>query len=155
MSVTAWRIVKRRFATAAFSGEGARQYGGRWNSRGTAIVYTAESQALAALELLVNIGSTGVLTSYTSIPVTIPDALINVIEEAQLPKNWRTAPAPVALRRIGDEWAGSGTSVVLRVPSVVIPGEHNFLLSPAHPDFHKLTMGTPIPFRFDRRLRGK
>jgi RES domain-containing protein len=147
--------VKRRFATAAFSGEGARQYGGRWNSRGTAIVYTAESQALAALELLVNIGSTGVLTSYTSIPVTIPDALINVIEEAQLPKNWRTAPAPVALRRIGDEWAGSGTSVVLRVPSVVIPGEHNFLLSPAHPDFHKLTMGTPIPFRFDRRLRGK
>ena len=55
MSITAWRIVRARFADSAFDGEGARRYGGRWNSRGTRMVYTAGSQALAALEMLVHL----------------------------------------------------------------------------------------------------
>jgi RES domain-containing protein len=53
---------------------------------------------------------------------------------------------------IGDEWLRSKASSVLRVPSVIIPDESNFLLDPTHPDFAKLSIGTPKEFWFDPRL---
>lgn len=152
MSVVAWRIVKHKFAKLAFSGDGARRFGGRWNSVGVPIVYTAQSQALAALEILVNVESAELLEHYVVIEVIINPSLITKIEISTLPRNWRAEPSPARVRGIGDRWVAQGASAVLRVPSSVIPSERNFLLNPRHPDFRKLQIGKPTAFRFDLRL---
>ncbi len=152
MNTVAWRIVHRRFAEIAFTGEGARRFGGRWNSPGRPVVYTAQSQALAALEILVHLDSERLLRHYLAIPVTIAPHLIEHLSPSYLPKNWRAYPAPRSTHAIGDAWLARASSPVLQVPSVVIPSESNFLLNPAHPHFRKLRLGSPVPFLFDPRL---
>lgn len=152
MSIRAWRITKRRLAKAAFSGSGAKKYGGRWNSPGTAVVYVSEAQSLAILELLVHLEAPDLLQKYVLISVEISDDAVQDLDCATLPKNWRSEPAPVQLRNIGDEWAQKGNSVALRVPSALVPAESNFLLNPAHADFQKLVIGEPVSFLFDERL---
>jgi RES domain-containing protein len=154
MKTVVWRIVQRRFLKSAFTGEGARLYGGRWNSPGRVVIYTAQSQALAALELLVHLGSEKLLRYYVAIPVAIPPHLIERLSPSSLPKNWHAYPAPRSTRALGDDWIARGASPVLQVPSVVIPSESNFLFNPAHPHFSKLRIGKPIPFHFDLRLSG-
>jgi RES domain-containing protein len=151
----AWRIVKQKLVRMAFSGEGARRYGGRWNSKGIAVVYTAESQSLAALEILVHAESPELLQDYVAIPVSIDPEFIARVDISALPKDWRAYPAAHAVRAMGDDWVARGASAVLRVPSVVIPSESNFLLNPAHRDFAKLKIGEPAAFEFDPRFRNR
>ena len=150
---TSFRIVKSAHAARAFDGQGARLYGGRWNSPGTAIVYTAQSEALAVLELLVHLQASHFLHSYSSIPARFDDALVEVVAARSLPASWRDYPAPSALQQIGDRWAAEGRSAVLRVPSVIVPAEVNYLLNPGHRDFATIAIGRPSRFQFDRRLR--
>ena len=150
--ITAWRIVKRKRAGTAFTGEGARRYGGRWNSIGVAIVYTAESQSLATLEMLVHLDSSELLESYVAFEVTINESLVTKVGASQLPANWRSDPPPLKVREVGDRWARALNSAVLQVPSAILPAEHNFLLNPRHPDFAKLVFAKPSPFRLDPRL---
>jgi RES domain-containing protein len=152
MKTVVWRIVQRKFFKTAFTGEGARLFGGRWNSPGCAVIYTAQSQALAALEILVHLDSEKLLRHYLAIPVTIPQHLIERLPPSSLPKNWRAYPATPSTRAIGDAWLARATSPVLQVPSVVIPSESNFLLNPAHSQFSKLPIGKPGPFFLDSRL---
>lgn len=152
MSLSAWRIVKRKYASSAFGGEGARLFGGRWNNPGVAIVYTAQSQSLAALELLVHLDSSELLAAYVVFEVRIDESMIARVDLSELPRNWRADPPPDRLRDIGDAWVAAGGSAVLRTPSTVVPAEHNFLLNPGHPDFARLEIGKRSPFRFDRRL---
>lgn len=151
MSITAWRITKRKHAKDAFSGSGARKYGGRWNSPGTAIVYTSETQSLAVLEMLVHFEQPDLLQRYVLIPVTIDETLIEKLDRSRLPRQWQTAPS-IELRAIGDEWASRNNCVALQVPSALVPGENNLLLSPAHANFKKLIIGEPVSFAFDQRL---
>lgn len=153
MTLTAWRIVKARFVAVALEGEGARRFGGRWNSPGTPMVYAAGSRALAALEMLVHLESGELLQHYRLIGVTFDDTMVKSLDRKLLPANWRRRPTPRSVRAIGDTWIGPAESVVLRVPSVIVPGESNFLLNPVHRDFRRLVIGKPEPFRFDRRLR--
>jgi RES domain-containing protein len=155
LSITAWRIIKRKNLKTAFTGEGSRLYGGRWNSLGTTLVYTAESQSLAALEMLVHLDSSELLEQYVFVEVGIDDSFITNVEVSQLPKNWRADPAPVKLRAIGDAWVAAGASASLRIPSALIPAESNYLLNPRHPDFPNLSISKPLSFRFDRRLTEK
>ncbi|MBI2151045.1 MAG: RES domain-containing protein [Acidobacteria bacterium] len=143
MIVTAWRIAKRKHAKAAFTGEGARLFGGRWNNLGTAIIYTAQSQSLAALEMLVHLDSSELLGSYVVFEVGIDESLIAQVELTELPGNWRDDPPPAEVRAIGDAWVAGGSSAVLRVPSVVIPGENNYLVNPRPEDFQKLKIRNP------------
>lgn len=150
---TAWRIVKTRRAADAFDGEGARKFGGRWNSPGTPMIYTASSQSLAALEMLVHLKSSQILDSYSVFPVTFDEGLVEVVDHGRLPSEWRRAPVPAAVQAIGDEWVEQGRSAVLRVPSVVVPAEWNYLLNPAHADFAAITLGLAAPFEFDPRLK--
>ena len=153
LSVTAWRIVKQKKPPRkAFDGEGARLHGGRWNSPGTSMVYTAGSQSLAALEMLVHLDAADLMGKYVFFEVTMDESMIRALVEADLPRNWRSDPSPSKLRRMGDAWAASAVSVALCVPSVVIPEEQNFLLNPKHPDFSKLHIGKAVPFRYDARL---
>jgi RES domain-containing protein len=152
MKTVVWRIVQRKFVKTAFTGEGARLFGGRWNTPDRAVIYTAQSQALAALEILVHLDSEELLRHYLAIPVTIPPHLIERLSPSSLPKNWRAYPAPHGTRAIGDAWLARAAAAVLQVPSVVIPSESNFLLNPTHAQFTKLRIGKPVPFLFDARL---
>ena len=149
---TGWRIVKSRRARSAFDGEGARLYGGRWNSPGTRIVYVAGSVSLAVLEVLVHLGDVGVLTSYSLCAVEFEDGLIEPLDRSKLPADWRSYPAPPGSREIGDAWVKGGSSVILEVPSAVVERESNYLINPAHPDFASVNVGEPEPFEFDSRL---
>jgi RES domain-containing protein len=151
--IVSWRIVQRRFAKDAFTGEGARRFGGRWNSPGRAVVYTAQSLALAVLEILVHVDSEKLLENYVAIPANMDERLIVSIRESRLPNNWRAYPAGRATQAIGDEWLAQGDSLVLRVPSAIIPEESNFLINPSHEDFQKLRIGKPRRFHLDPRLR--
>lgn len=150
--VTTWRIVKRKHAKMAFTGEGSRLFGGRWNSPGSALVYTAQSQSLAALEMVVHLDSFELLKAYVLFEVRIDASLITQIAPSTLPGNWREDQPPPALSEVGDRFIAEASSAVLRVPGVLVPGEDNFLINPQHEDFRKIRVGPPIPFRFDPRL---
>jgi RES domain-containing protein len=152
LTITAARIVKAKYATIAFDGEGARSAGGRWNSPGTAMVYAADSTALAALEMLVHLGRASLLQHYVLIACSFDDRLVTPVDRSRLPSTWRSYPAPPAVQMLGDEWVRGGTSAVLEVPSAVIDTASNFLLNPAHPDFASMILDAPRPFEFDRRL---
>ena len=145
----AWRIVKEKHAATAFSGDGARLYGGRWNSAGASVIYTSGSKALAALESLVHLNPP-VIFKYVAIPIEFSDTLVEKL--AALPADWTEEPPPQATKDIGDLWVKEVRSAVLEIPSVIIRGEPNYLLNPAHPEFKKITFGKSEPFSFDPRL---
>jgi len=148
----AWRITQHRRARTAFSGEGARLYGGRWNSPGVPVVYVAQSQALAVLEVLVHLDSPALLKKYVFLEADFDASLVIDLDRSTLPKNWRSDPVPVAVQSTGDQWVMSGDSAVLRVPSLLVPDESNFLINPRHPDFGRISVSRPQPFRLDPRL---
>ncbi len=149
---TAYRIVKARHARNAFDGEGARIQGGRWSSVDTRIVYAAGSLSLAILEILVHVQQTEFLSSYVVLEVEFSHDLIQSLDPALLPANWRVSPAPSGTMEIGDNWIRESSSVVLRVPSVIVPSEHNFLINPSHQDFSSLSIGHPTPLDVDSRV---
>lgn len=148
----AWRIVPPGRVADAFSGEGARLFGGRWNSAGVPMVYCAESMALAALEILVHVDRGELLEEYLCIPVTFDKRLFQVLEFGSLPDHWRTSPPPVSTQKLGNDWVHGGAALILKVPSVLVPGESNYLINPLHPNLGKLKIGVPQPFEFDPRL---
>lgn len=135
-----------------FSGEGTRLVGGRWTARGMPSVYTSQSVALAALETLVHM-EVKHLPPYVAIPADIPGELhIETVDVSSLPRGWKQIPSPTSLQRIGTEWLRSQRSVALQVPSAIVPDEFNYVLNPIHPDFRRIEIGKPRPFRFDNRL---
>jgi RES domain-containing protein len=148
----AWRILQAHVANHAFTGEGARRYGGRWNSKGFAVVYASSSISLAILEVLVHIPIYGVLEEYVYIPVEFDQKFVVTLKRDDLPGNWNRDPAPQVIRQVGDSWVESRESVILEVPSAIVPTEKNFLINPVHPDFSKLKIGSPAKFEFDPRL---
>lgn len=150
--LTTWRIVGPEHEAAAFDGELSRIFGGRWNSPGTAMVYTSSSGALAVLEILVRAGRRGLRETYLLFSCAFDERLVTTIEPTRLPDNWRKSPGPRQLRAIGSEWVSEARSAVLRVPSAVIPIESNYLLNPAHADFGAIAIGAPIAFDLDPRL---
>jgi RES domain-containing protein len=152
--LTVWRLLTARFAGTAFSGEGARLYGGRWNRKGTPMVYTAGSQSLAMLEMLVQ--DEPLRARYVMIPATLPNNLkIERIVPEDLPADWRSFVARESLQAIGSEWGKRRSSAVLAVPSAVIPSETNYLLNPLHPSFARIAIGKPQEFITDLRLFAK
>lgn len=149
---SAWRIVKTRFASQAFDGEGARLYGGRWNSVGVRMVYTAGSVSLAVLEILIHLENTDVLPAYSLCAVHFDERVVTSLDHSRLPPTWRDSPSPPELLTIGDAWIASGSSAMLKVPSAVVESESNYLINPVHPDFASLVIEPPQPFTFDPRL---
>src|SRR5262249_45783098 len=115
--ISGWRLYQRRFAANAFTGEGARLFGGRWNSPGTPMIYTASTPALAALEMLVHLDRADLLRQYRLREVQFEERHVERIDIAKLPKNWRRASGGASLRRVGDRWAAEARSLVFAVPS--------------------------------------
>jgi RES domain-containing protein len=148
-----WRICKRRRASTAFDGEGAKLYPGRWNPKGVPVVYCASSLSLATLEYFVHVNPEEVPDDLVSIRAELPESVaIERVDRKALPRTWRDYPAPGKLKDIGGEWADSKRSVVLEVPSVVTPGEANLVINPIHPEFARLTPARPEAFAFDPRM---
>lgn len=152
MTLRAWRIVKAKHASTAFTGDGAKQFGGRWNSVGVPMIYVSGSISLAMLEIQVHVELPELLEKYALIEVGFAKGLMKPLDLSTLPRTWDQTPPPVLLQQVGDVWAASGDSAVLRVPSAIVPTEFNYLLSPAHPDFPKVSIGPIHAFRFDARL---
>lgn len=150
--ITGWRIVKRKYAADAFSGEGARLGGGRWNSPGLPVVYIAGSQSLAIVEILAHLGRSTLLPAYVLVSCSFDEKSVLPVEPTTLPSNWQAYPAPPELQAIGDQWLRGARSAVLRVPSAIVPAESNYLLNPEHPDFRKIAIQSPESFEFDLRL---
>jgi RES domain-containing protein len=148
-----YRLAKTRYADQAFDGAGARRGGGRWNSKGVAVVYAADSIALAALELLIHLHSHEILNSYRLFRIDIGEADLLTLDERDLPNDWRSDPPPSSTARLGDGWVASNESLGLKVPSVVIPSQRNLLINLAHPRFGPaLKAVDEQPFVFDPRL---
>jgi RES domain-containing protein len=145
-----WRIA--RGVHAALDGEGARLFGGRWNSPGTPVVYTAGSRALAILERLVPTDPEDLPDDLVLFQIEIPDSSSREsVSVATLALDWRR-PRHAQCRSVGDEWAASGRSLVLTVPSSVVPEETNYLINPRHPEATAVRVTEERPFSFDLRL---
>src|SRR5215467_11374505 len=149
---SAWRIVRAARINTAFTGEGARIYGGRWNSQGTAVIYLSEHQSLAALELLVHLSPLPADDRYLSFRLDWEDKMTERFPVKNLPAHWNAEPPDFRTMQIGDEWVRTGKSLALEVPSVLSASEMNFLLNPRHPDFKRIKISEPLKFRFDSRL---
>ena len=148
MNLKVWRISEPAHGKASPNGTGAH----RWNSPGTPVIYAAESRALAVLEMLCHLEGSDLLQPYVLIETEIDESLVQTIDVSSLPQNWCADPSPAELKRIGDEWIRSARCPVLRVPSALLPDEHNFLLNTEHVEFRRLIFGEPVPFRFDPSL---
>ena len=145
-----WRICAKKYQSSAFSGIGGLYVSGRWHPQGHKIVYTAESLALASLEIFVHLESDRI--PLIAIKAWLPNELkIEEIERSQLPDNWQDTSAYPILQKIGQDWLNSNRTAVLKVPSAIVPVEYSYLLNPQHPEL-KVVLEPPIRFRFDRRM---
>jgi RES domain-containing protein len=153
--IEAWRLLKRRFVEHAFDGEGARLYGGRWNSPGVPVIYCSATASLALLEVFANVQSAELAQAYVLISCSFDASLVESIDSRDLPRDWRRSPGSTDLQAIGDEWIRSARSVVLKVPSAIIEHESNYLINPGHRDFRRVKRHTPERFTFDLRLLQK
>ncbi|EMH4161565.1 RES domain-containing protein [Pluralibacter gergoviae] len=149
-----YRLTKTRYLLSAWSGLGAKEAGGRWNSIGTAMVYLSEAASLAMLETLVHLNAPQLLDSFTLLSIDVPDDQVMTFDTAMLPSDWADEDAPAILAQYGDSWVTGAQSVALRIPSALSPVEYNFLLNPAQPAAPELMQSVrTIPFSFDSRLK--
>lgn len=150
-----YRLVKRKWLKLAFDGEGARLFGGRWNSKGKACVYLASSESLAILEIMVHLEDYRSLEDYALLKALFNKEDLMWLPEESLPKDWMAEPAPSSTANIGDSWIESLSSLALAVPSVVAPRERNYLVNPGHPGFEELVLSAEEnAFYPDQRLQG-
>jgi RES domain-containing protein len=150
----AFRICKTKYLSTALSGYGAREYGGRWNSVGTGLVYLSGSIALATLEVLAHTdGSVVPDGAYSVVTVEFPDDSFEIMDLNTLRPGWQTSPAPEYLAAIGDEWVMVGQKPLLQVPSAIVPQEFNYLFHPGHVPANAVHELEAQAFFFDTRLK--
>ena len=135
------------------TGEGARVNGGRWNEKGISVIYTAESLSLAALEYLVHLPLVLAPPDLKYRSFSVPDdTRVTTLPRTALSSGWDAMPFQAETVRIGSEWARSARTLILRVPSVIVPGEYNFIINPLQAGFRKVKPSRPLPFNFDDRI---
>ncbi|GHA59499.1 RES family NAD+ phosphorylase [Pontibacter akesuensis] len=135
------------------SGKGAELAGGRWNSKGVAMLYTSESIALCTVEIAVHMPLGIIPKDYYLIRIEIPEgASINELPEAALPLDWKSFPHANSTQELGDAFVQQAEHLVLKVPSATVQGNFNYLLNPRHPYFRQVTIVETALFEFDKRL---
>ena len=138
------------------SGQGAEKSGGRWNSKGTPMVYSSESRALCLAETAVNLPLDFIPSDFTMVSISLPDSdLIRTLEPASLPPDWNHFPHILATQKLGDQFIQTGNFLALRVPSSVVPHEYNVLINPRHPLMKQVRVIEVNSFLIDGRLVGK
>ncbi|MDB5117116.1 MAG: superfamily protein [Mucilaginibacter sp.] len=147
-----YRLSKQAYIND-LSGYGAEKTGGRWNSKGVPILYTAASRALAVVEIAVHTPLGIMPVNYFLATLILPDDnSILKIDTAELPLNWNRNPFIKATQAIGDDFIKSNKYLILQVPSATVIGDHNYLVNPRHPDFKNIQVKGIEPFEFDSRL---
>ena len=147
-----FRLSKSVYAND-LSGRGAEKAGGRWNSKGTAIIYTSESRALCTTEIAVHTPLGILPLDYVIIAIEIPKTVaVQELKDTELPEDWKSLPHSHSTQEIGDAFIAAEKFAVIKVPSAVVQGEFNYLLNPAHRDFKKIKVKLTEPFDFDERL---
>lgn len=146
----AYRFVTTHFPDA-LSCEGARRYGGRWNSKGVVVLYCATSESLAMLELRVHSPHPYPHTRW-KFTLEVPDDALTSIEAESLPRGWNELPPGPASKRFGDAWVAANSTLGLLVPSVVASDEKNLVLNPSHPRFREVNILTERRIVLDKRL---
>lgn len=126
----------------------------RWNKKDEFVIYTASSRSLSTLELIVHRSAINIAHPYKLLEISIKDkTLIKEIKIADLPGNWRTLEAYVELQEIGSRWYNSFETLVLKVPSVIISQEFNYVINSKHPLFKKnIILKNKEDFKWDKRL---
>lgn len=134
-------------------GNGSKKYGGRWNHKGTSMIYTSENRALATVEYLVHVPLSMIPTNLSLATILIPNEITpEKISILDLPGNWQEYPAPSKLCDIGTNWAAKKEDLLLRVPSAVIEHEFNILINPLHPDMKHVTIFQIEKYKVNKRL---
>ena len=151
-----YRIYRKRRRNSAFTGEGARIAGARWNLPGTPIVYTCATLSLCLLEFFVHFDPEGgditrlnLECRWADLPETLPRY---ESQESDLPRDWKEIPWPKSTQERGTRWMVEDQHLVVSVPSVIVPMERNFLLNPQHALFPKIVIGPPSAIDLDPRL---
>lgn len=135
------------------SGKGAKIAGGRWNSKGTSILYTSQSRSLCSVEIAVHVPLGTLPRNYKMLTIEFPDsAKVKSLSQKELPSDWNENPHPDSTQVIGDNFVDANKNLVLSVPSAVVQGDFNYLLNPNHPDFRTVKIINTEPFEFDSRL---
>lgn len=153
-TVSFWRIATRgrNWGPTDLSGGGGAATGGRWNQKGVPVVYAATSVALACLETLVHMNQGGLPIARYLVELEVPREVMDSGRNVEVPQDWNALPTSFAAAKAGTDWLQSGTSLLLFVPSVIVPIESNVLLNPAHPDLAKVKVINHGAFRYDGRL---
>jgi len=146
-----YRLSKSNYS-ADRSGKGAEKAGGRWNSKGVAMVYTSASRALCTAEVAVHLPLGIVPAGYVLVTIEVPDDSVTEVNITDLPADWRSFPHSDSTQKLGDRFIREGKFLVLKVPSVVVQGEYNFLINPRHEAAGKIRIVNTEPFLFDKRL---
>jgi RES domain-containing protein len=150
--IRCYRIVKRDYALP-LSGKGAAAYGGRWNSRGTEVIYTAEHRSLALLELLVHVSWQCVPKNLVMLTIRFPDdAPMLIIDQEALPADWQSPAYQKTTRQWGDRLIADNKHLVMRVPSAILPEEYGYVINPTHRLFSAVEIISLDPFQPDNRL---
>ena len=144
-----YRLSKGQYAND-LSGKGAELVGGRWNSRGNAILYTSQSIALCVTEIAVHVPLGILPKDYQLIHIEIPDE--DLLEMKRLPKDWQSFPHSNSTQMIGDKFLKEHKHLVFKVPSAAVQGEFNFLINPRHKNFNQIKIVKLEDFNFDERL---
>ena len=145
-----FRITGKKHAND-MSGNGAAIYGGRWNKKGSPVLYTGETKEIALLETIVHTPPT-IIPALEILTIEIPDDSIEILSINDLPDNWTNYPAPEILAEIAENWIESKKSIALKVPSCIIHTSHNYILNCRHPDYSKVKIIEQKGFHFDTRL---
>ena len=153
-----WRIATdtASFEAHDLSGKGAEKTGGRWNRRGRPLVYTARSVALACLETVVHLNSADLPLNRFLVRIEVPESVWEsrlTLGVAELPVGWSAIPEGKVSLDAGDAWLQAATSVLLEVPSVIVPEESNVLINPLHPDASRIKAAKLRPWFYDQRMR--
>lgn len=147
-----FRLTKKPYAKS-LSGEGAKKFGGRWNSIGTPMLYTSESRALALVELAVHLPLVLQPVEYYLISLEIPTSVKSgILSMKELPHDWFCNSYVDRTQQIGDQFIQQNKLLILKVPSAVVQGDYNILINPNHPAIKKIKILSVEPFSFDERL---
>jgi RES domain-containing protein len=146
-----YRIAGRKYSKD-ISGTGASLYGGRWNKKGTPVLYTSENEALALLEFIVNTPPL-IIPDPDLLVLEIPENSVTEITQKALPRNWDNYPAPAILAEIGQRWVAKNETIALRVPSCIIHNNSNYILNCQHPEYKTVRVVVHKQFKYDPRFK--
>ncbi len=147
-----YRVCRNQYLND-LTGNGARIHGGRWNSPGIPAIYTSGSKSLAMLESLTNTPPAILQNDFSILTIEISGRLvIDEILLQDLPANWDIYPAPVIIVKTGDKWLLEAKTLLLKVPSAIIPSEHNYIINPLHKDLQKVKVTAKERLQIDKRI---